>query len=87
MVKFSESHEPERYYCMCSIIACGLYYIQYPVFEVHFFVFKEFFFQKILSLCMVSIQERVMMVCVWYIHSVIPQNYMKIYEVEFTYLQ
>ena len=38
----------------------------YPLFEDHFFVFKEFF-QKIMSLCMVSIQERVMMARVWYV--------------------
>ena len=68
MVKFSESHEPERYYRMRSIIACDLN-IQYPIFEVHFFAFKEFF-QKILSFCMVSIQERVMMALVQYHKSI-----------------
>ena len=39
-----------------AIITRGLY-IFYPIFEDHFFVFKEVF-QKILPLCMVSIQER-----------------------------
>ena len=28
-----------------------------PIFENHFFIFKEFFFHKTLSLCMVNIQE------------------------------
>ena len=41
-------------YRMCTIITCGLY-IYYPIFEDHFFVFKEIF-PKILSLFMVSIQ-------------------------------
>ena len=36
-------------YCMCSIITGGLY-IFYYIFEVHFFLFKKGFFQKILSL-------------------------------------
>ena len=40
-----------------AIISRGLY-IYYPIFEVHFFVFKEFFFQKILFFCMFSVQER-----------------------------
>ena len=43
-------------YCTRTIITRGLY-IFYPIFEDHFFVFKEFF-HKIISLCMVSIQER-----------------------------
>ena len=57
---------PGKYYCFDlilkihystrAIIGCGLYTF-YPIYEDHFFVFKEFF-QKILSLCMVSIQER-----------------------------
>ena len=38
--------------------------IFYPIFEVHFFVFKEL---KILSLFIVSIQERVIIARVWYI--------------------
>ena len=41
---------------MCAIITRGLY-IFYTSFEVHFFVFKDFF-QNFLSLCMVSIPER-----------------------------
>ena len=36
-----------------AIITLGLY-IFYPIFEDHFFVFKDF---KILSYCMVNIQE------------------------------
>ena len=40
-----------------AIITRG-WYIFYPIFEDHFFVFKEFFFQKMLALCMVSTQER-----------------------------
>ena len=35
----------------------GLYTFS-NIYKDHFFVFKEVFFQKILSLCMVSIQER-----------------------------
>ena len=42
-----------------AIISCGLY-IFYPISKDHFFVFKEFFFQKILSLCMACIQERLL---------------------------
>ena len=42
-----------------AIITLGLY-IFYPIFEDHFFVCKEVF-SEILSLCMASIQERVMM--------------------------
>ena len=34
-----------------AIITRGLY-IYYPIFEVHFFVFKEFFFQKFLKSCL-----------------------------------
>ena len=44
-------------YCKRTIITRGLY-IYYPIFEVHFFVFKEFFFHKILFLGIVSIQAR-----------------------------
>ena len=42
---------------MRAIRTCGLY-IYNPIFEGYFLVFKRFL-QKILSLCMVSIQERV----------------------------
>ena len=34
-----------------------------PHFEDHFFVVKEFFFQKILSLCMVSVQDWFVVSC------------------------
>ena len=40
----------------CAIITRG-FFIHYPIFEDRVFLFKEFF-QNILSLCMVSIQER-----------------------------
>ena len=43
-----------------AIQSRGLYNF-YLIFEDQFFVFKEFLFQKILSLCMVNIQKRVMM--------------------------
>ena len=33
-------------------------YILYPNFDDHFIIFKDFFFQKIWSLCIVSFQER-----------------------------
>ena len=46
-------------YSARAIITRGLY-IFHPIFEEHFFVFKEVF-HKIPSLSMVSIQERVMM--------------------------
>ena len=46
------------YYRTCAIISRGLY-IFYPISKDHFFVFKEVF-QKILSLCMACIQERVL---------------------------
>ena len=42
-------------YCTRNIITSNLY-TYYPIFEVHFFVSMRFL-QKILSLCMVSIQE------------------------------
>ena len=42
---------------MGAIRTCGLY-IYNPIFEDYFLVFKRFLL-KILSLCMVSIQERV----------------------------
>ena len=42
---------------MRAIRTCGLY-IYNPIFEDYFLVFKRFLL-KILSLCMVSIQERV----------------------------
>ena len=42
-------------YRTCPIITNGLYFL-YPIFEDHFFVFKEVF-QKILSFCMVIFQE------------------------------
>ena len=56
-------------YRMLAFKTRGLYTF-YPLFEDHFFVFKDFFW-KILSLCMVSIQERVMMARVWYLHFTI----------------
>ena len=34
------------------------FYVSYSIFEVHLFAFKDFFFWKILCLCMSSIQER-----------------------------
>ena len=43
---------------MRAIITRGLYTF-YPVFEGQKRLFKELFFHKILTLCMVSIQERV----------------------------
>ena len=42
-----------------AIISRGLYTI-YPILKDHFFAFQEFF-QRILSLCIVSILERVIM--------------------------
>ena len=50
---------------VCTVIKCSLY-----IFEDHFFVFKEFLFQKILALCMVTVQEVVMMLHVWYLLQV-----------------
>ena len=49
------------------IITRGLYIFN-PIFEDHF-LFSRRFFHKILSLCMVSIQERVMMARVQYIYQ------------------
>ena len=46
-------------YCTRTIISRGLY-IFYPISKDHFFVFKEVFFQKILSLCIAYIQERLL---------------------------
>ena len=43
---------------MRAIISRGLY-IFYPISKDHFFLFKELF-QKILSLCMACIQERLL---------------------------
>ena len=45
---------------MRANISDGLY-IFYPIFENHFFVFKEAFSENSVLICMVSIQERVMM--------------------------
>ena len=52
---------------MRAIITRGLYTF-YPVFEGQKRLFKELFFHKILTLCMVSIQERVMMASVRCVH-------------------
>ena len=48
-----------------AIISRGLY-IFYPISKDHIFVFQEIF-QKILSLCMAYIQERLMMARVRYL--------------------
>ena len=49
-----------------AIIRCSLY-IFYPIFDDHFYFFNlGFFFQKILSLYIVSTQERVLIALVWY---------------------
>ena len=45
-------------YCTRAILSLGLY-IFYPISQDHFFDFKEIF-QKILSLCMAYIQERLL---------------------------
>ena len=55
--KFSIKHSIYR---TCAILTRGLYILN-QLFEDPKRFFKEFFFQKILALCMVSIQERVMM--------------------------
>ena len=47
-----------NYVSYTSVIKSHGLYVFYPVFEDNFFLFKEFFFQKILSLCMVTIQEQ-----------------------------
>ena len=61
----------ELIYLTRAIISRGLY-IFYPIFKDYFFVFKEVF-QKIMSLCMACIQERIvsnqewlLMARVWY---------------------
>ena len=51
-----------------AIITRGLY-IYHPIFEELFFVFQKGFFQKILSLCMISIQERFMLARVRYMYG------------------
>ena len=50
-----------------AIISRGLY-IFYPIFEDQFFVFKDVF-MKILTLCMASIQERIIMARIRYLIS------------------
>ena len=48
-----------------AIITRG-FYILNPFLEGQKRFFKVFFFQKFLVLCMVNIQERVMMARIWY---------------------
>ena len=54
--RFGSTLKAENIYCKRAIISRGLY-IFYPIFEVNFFVFKDFFLENSV-LCMACIQER-----------------------------
>ena len=66
---FSTFYTFKKEYRTRAIITRGLYILN-PLFKGQKRVFKELFFRKILALCTVGIQERVMMACVQYLKKV-----------------